>query len=163
MAMKTPQELFLHELGDMFDAEQKIVKMLPLLANESDNPEVKAAFEQHEQETMHQIGNLERCFAALGGKPEKVACEAIAGLKKEHDVFMKEGPSKEILTMFNLGGAYKTEYYEIASYKGLIEKATLMSQTECVHLLQENLQQEEAMAKKVEQMSRQLGMQMSKK
>jgi ferritin-like metal-binding protein YciE len=81
-------------------------------------------------------------------------------MKKEHDSFLKEDPTAEILTMFDLGGASKTEHYEIASYKGLIEKATLMGQQACVNLLQENLKQEEAMAKKVEQISKQLGQQM---
>jgi ferritin-like metal-binding protein YciE len=96
----------------------------------------------------------------LGSKPEKSACHAIAGLKQEHDAFLKEKPSDDLLTMFDLGGASKTEYYEMASYKGLIEKATLMGQQQVVQLLQQNLQQEEAMAKKVEQISKQLSQQM---
>jgi ferritin-like metal-binding protein YciE len=62
--------------------------------------------------------------------------------------------------MFDLGGASKTEYYEIASYKGLLEKATMMGQQQVTQLLQQNLQQEEAMARKVEQLSKQLGKQM---
>jgi ferritin-like metal-binding protein YciE len=163
MTMKSPQELFVHELSDMYDAERRIVKMLPLLANEVDNSQVKTAFEQHEQETQHQIQNLERCFNILGVKPLKASCEAIGGLKEEHDTFLKENPSKDILTMFDLGGASKTEYYEMASYKGLVEKATLMGQQECVRLLQENLQQEERMAQRVEQISHQLGQQMIKR
>jgi ferritin-like metal-binding protein YciE len=161
MAIKSPQELFLHELSDMYDAERRIAKMLPLMANEVDNTQVKNAFQQHEQETQHQIQNLEQCFNILGTKPQKASCEAIGGLKEEHDSFLKENPSKEIITMFDLGGASKTEYYEMASYKGLIEKATLMGQQECVRLLRENLQQEEQMAQKVEQISHQLGQQMA--
>jgi ferritin-like metal-binding protein YciE len=160
MAIKSPQELFLHELSDMYDAEQRISKMLPTMAKECEDPQVKSAFEHHQEETLHQIQNLEQCFQALGTKPEKASCDAVAGMKKEHDSFLKEDPSAEILTMFDLGGASKTEHYEIASYKGLIEKATLMGQQACVSLLKENLQQEEAMAKKVEKISKQLGQQM---
>ena len=160
MAMKSPQELFLHELGDMYDAEQRIVKMLPELAKECNNAQLKSAFEQHEQETQQQIRNIEQCFQVLGSQPEKSACQAIAGLKQEHDTFLKEKPSDDILTMFDLGGASKTEYYEMASYKGLIEKASMMGQQQVCQLLQQNLQQEEAMAKKVEQLSRQLGQQL---
>ena len=162
MAISSPMQLFVHELSDMYDAEQKISKMLPLMAKECENSQVKSAFEQHEQETLHQIQNLDQCFQALGAKPQKAPCAAIAGLKQEHDSFLKEDPSQEILTMFDLGGACKTEYYEIASYKGLIEKATLMGQQGCVNLLQENLRQEEVMAQRVEQISHQLGKQMAK-
>ena len=83
-----------------------------------------------------------------------------SSLKQEHDTFLKENPSEDILSMFDLGGASKTEYYEMASYKGLIEKATMMGQQQVTKLLQQNLQQEEAMARKVEQLSHQLGQQM---
>src|SRR5204863_7759511 len=83
MAMKSAQELFLHELGDMYDAEQRIAKMLPELAKESNQSQVRSAFEQHEQETQQQIRNIEQCFQILGIKPEKAACQAIAGLKQE--------------------------------------------------------------------------------
>lgn len=160
MAMKSSQELFLHELSGMYDAKHKISKMLPMMAKECENPQVKTAFEHHQEETLHQIQNLEQCFQALGAKPEKASCDAVAGMKKVHDSFLKEDPTAEIFTMFDLGGASKTEHYEIASYKGLIEKATLMGQQACVSLLQENLKQEEAMAQKVEQISKQLGRQM---
>ena len=32
MQMQTPQDLFLYELGDIYDAEQRIVQMLPAMA-----------------------------------------------------------------------------------------------------------------------------------
>ena len=48
----------------------------------------------------------------------------------------------------------------MASYKGLIEKANLMGQKQCVQLLQQNLSQEEAMAKRVALLSKELGQQM---
>lgn len=162
MSMSSPQDLFLHELSDIYDAEQKIAKMLPQLAKECEDSQVKSAFEHHEQETQQQIQNLEQCFQILGSKPQKEPCAAIAGLKREHDSFLKEGPSKDILTMFDLGGASKTEYYEMASYKGLVSKATLMGQQQVAQLLQQNLAQEEAMAQKVEKIAQQLGKQMAK-
>ncbi len=163
MTMTSPQELFLHELSDMYDAEHKIMKMLPTMAKECDDPQVRTAFEHHEQETQQQIKNLEQCFQILSAKPEKAQCAAVAGMKQEHDSFLKEDPSKEILTLFDLGGASKTEYYEMASYKGLIENATLMGQQQVAELLQQNYRQEEAMAKKVEKISTQLGQQISRK
>lgn len=161
MAMQNIKQLFQFELGDMYDAEQRIVQMLPQMANECKDGQVKSALQHHEQETRQQIQNLEQCFQALGTSPQRNTCHAIAGLKQEHDTFLKEQPSENLLTMFDLGGAAKTEHYEIASYKGLIEKANLMGEKDCVRLLQENLSQEEQMAQKVEQISRQLGKQLS--
>jgi len=62
--------------------------------------------------------------------------------------------------MFDLGRAYKTEQYEIASYTGLIEKCNFMGQNDCAQLLQQNLQQEQAMAQRVSTLSQQLGRQL---
>lgn len=160
MPMQNPKELFIFELQDIYDAEQRIVQMLPLMSQESSHAEVKSAFDQHEQETKQQILNLEQCFQALGVAPQRAACHVIAGIKQEHDSFLKEKPASNILEMFDLGGAAKTENYEIASYKGLIDKANLMGQQQCVQLLQKNLSQEEAMMKKVEMITHQLSQQM---
>lgn len=159
MAIKSPQELFMHELADMYDAEHRILQMLPLLAQESTSDQAKQAFQLHEQETQQQIKNLDQVFQLMGTPPKREACAAVQGLKQEHDSFKKDGPSDQILTMFDLGAAFKTEHYEIASYMGLIEKCQLMGQQKCAQLLQQNLKQEEAMAQRVQQIGKQLGQQ----
>lgn len=159
MGMQRPEELFLHELSDMYDAEEHIVKMLPKLAEEAGNTEVRSAFQMHEQQTREQIQNLDQCFQLLGAQRQKVTCDAVLGLKKEHESFLKEKPDEAILTMFDLGAASKTEHYEIASYEGLIAKAQMMGQQSVARLLEQNLRQEQEMAQKVSQLSHQLGQQ----
>jgi Domain of unknown function (DUF892) len=88
--------------------------------------------------------------------PERAGVVACCGNREE---FLKEHPPEAVLTMFDLGAASKTEHYEIASYRGLIEKARLMGQQHVVQLLEQNLRQEEEMAEKVSQLSRELGRQ----
>ncbi len=159
MPMNTPQELFLHELGDIYDAEQRVLQMLSTLAGESMDPQAKRAYQVHEQETRQQIQNLEQCFQILGQQPQRTPCLAVQGLKQEHDSFLKDNPSGNLLTMFDLDAAFKTEHYEIASYLGLMEKAQLMGFPQVAQLLQQNLQQEEAMVQRVQQIAQQLGQQ----
>lgn len=161
MQMRSVKDLFLHELSDIYDGEKTIAQMLPKMAGEVTSDQVKTGIQQHERETQQQIKNLEQCFQILGTQPDRVTCHAVRGLEQEHDTFMKENPPKELLTMFDVGAASKTEHYEIASYRGLVDKANLMGQPECARLLQENLRQEEAMAQKVEQIGHQLGQQMA--
>jgi ferritin-like metal-binding protein YciE len=160
MTMQNSNDLFIHELSDMYDAEQRILQMLPTMAQECNNNDLKNAFKQHEQETRQQVLNLEQCFQKLGSQPDRSACYAIAGLKQEHDAFLKENPTQDLITMFDAGGAAKTEAYEIASYRGLVEKANMMGQTQCAQLLKQNLDQEVAMAQRVEMISHQLDQQM---
>ncbi len=161
MAMHSPKDLFIHELSSIFDAEQKLSKILTTLAQQSNHDEVKQAFELHEAETLQQISNLEQCFHALGITPETSPSQVVASMKAEHDSFIKEKPSADILTLYNLGAGAKSEHFEIASYKGLIEQATLMGQMQCVQLLEQNLKQEEAMAEKVAQLSHKIGLEMA--
>lgn len=160
MSMQSPKDLFVYQLQDIYDAEQKIAQSLPLMAKEVQNQQVRSAFEQHVQETRQQISNLEQCFQELGVKPEKMACQTLTGLKQEHDNLLKERPSEDLLAMFNLDNVAKAEHYEIASYKALIEKANLIGQKECTQLLQQNLQQTEAMVRKIETLGRQISQQM---
>ena len=39
MPMQSLIDLFLHELGDIYDAEQRVVQILPQLAGESADPQ----------------------------------------------------------------------------------------------------------------------------
>lgn len=159
MVMQT-RELFLHELSDIYDGERRVAEMLPLLAREVADDGVQTAFREHEQETREQIQNLDRCFEVLGETPQRVTCRAVEGLRQEHDGFVRERPSKEVMTMFALGAESKTEGYEIASYRALVNMAEVMGEQECARLLQANLRQEERMAERVERLSRDMGRQM---
>lgn len=160
MPVQNMNDLFLHEMAGIYDGERTIVQVLPQLTNEVTDGRVRSVFQEHEQETRQQIQNLERCFQILGVQLPQVTCAAVRGIKQEHDSFIRENPPQSILTAFDLSAEDKTEHYEIASYRGLVEKAKLMGQSECARLLQENLRQEEEMARKVEQLGRQIGQQL---
>jgi competence ComEA-like helix-hairpin-helix protein len=158
--MLAVRELFLHELSDIYDGERRGAEMLPMLADEVGDERVSTAFREHEEETRQQIENLDRCFEALGEKPRRMTCRPVEGLRQEHDRFTRERPSPEVLTMFALGAESKTEGFEIASYRALVNMAGVMGEEECARLLGENLRQEEAMAERVERMSRDAGREM---
>ena len=160
MPLTTPRELFIHELSDAMSAEQQILKMLPELQKEARNPDVKQALAEHQEETKQQVEKIEAVFAQLGEKPEKTTCFAVQGLVEEHRALHEEEPSPEILEMANLGGAAKTEHYEMAMYTDLIQMAKDLGEKEAARLLQENLDQEKAMAKRVETLAKELGKQM---
>ncbi len=157
MPMSDPQEFFVHEMQDLLGAEQLVLKTLPKLIESAEDKDVKAALKEHEKETKQQVKNLEECFKLLGEKAEPVECKGMGGIVAERDEFLKEKPSPEILQVFDLGAAAKTEHYEIVSYSGLVDMAKLMGQKDVARLLQENLKQEQAMAKKLEGFETQLG------
>jgi ferritin-like metal-binding protein YciE len=143
MSMTTLNELFDHELKDIYYAEHQLVEALQTLADESSDGEIKKAFQSHRKETQGHITRLDQVFKVLGEKPASEKCPGIEGLLKEKKAFAKEKPSDEILDLYNLGAAQKTERYEITAYENLIEMADALGHSEAVTQLEANLQEEE--------------------
>ena len=143
MAMQTIEELFEHELKDIYSAEQSLLEALEQMASESSDREIKKGFTQHRKETQAQIKRLEKVYKTLGRKPETGTCPGIEGLIKEKKAFMREKPSDELLEFYNIGAAQKVERYEITAYESLIDMAEKLGMGDVVELLEQNLQEEE--------------------
>jgi ferritin-like metal-binding protein YciE len=147
--MQTIEELFEHELKDMYSGETALLNALEQMAGESSDREIKRAFTQHRKETQGQIKRIEKVFKSMGQKAEAETCPGIEGLIKEKKAFMREKPSEELLEFYNIGAAQKAERYEITAYENLIDMAEKLGMTDAVELLEQNLQEEEATLNKL--------------
>ena len=143
MAMQTIEELFEHELQDIYSAEQSLLDALEQMAQESSDREIKRGFMQHRKETQGQIKRLEKIYRSLGQRPESGSCPGVEGLIKEKKLFMREKPSGELLEFYNIGAAQKVERYEITAYESLVDMAEKLGMSDVVDLLEQNLQEEE--------------------
>lgn len=141
----------------MLSAENIIRGMLGEVVTETRETGHKKAFQQHLKETEGHIKNLQAVFKAIGEQAEPIVCHGAEGLKKEHDSLKQERPTGHVLEMGLLGGASKTEHYEIASYSDLVQMAKDLGEPEAAKLLKENLDQEKAMAKTLETLSKAVG------
>jgi ferritin-like metal-binding protein YciE len=148
--MQTGHELFVHGLNDMMDCERQLVDALEELASDSSNPQLKKAFEQHRDETEGQIERLEQCFELLGEEQEETECHGIRGIVAEKKAFSEEDPSEDLIDVFDVGAAIKSETYEICEYKSLIDMAREMKHNKVAQLLNQNLREEQATLKKME-------------
>jgi ferritin-like metal-binding protein YciE len=157
MSLATPRDLFIHDLSDMLSAENIIRGMLGEVIKETKVPDHKKAFQEHLKETEGHIKNLQAVFKSIGEQPEPIVCHGAEGLKKEHDSLKEEKPTGHVLEMGLLGGASKTEHYEIASYTDLVQMAKDLGEPEAAKLLKENLDQEKAMSKTLETLSKAVG------
>jgi ferritin-like metal-binding protein YciE len=143
MAMQTIEELFEHELKDMYAGEVALLDALEQMATETSDREIRKAFTQHRKETQAQIKRLDRIYKSLGLKAKESTCPGIEGLIKEKKTFMRERPSPELLEFFNIGAGQKVERYEITAYESLIDMAEKLGMSDAVELLEETLQEEE--------------------
>jgi ferritin-like metal-binding protein YciE len=155
--MQTARELFVHELTDMLDAEQKLVEALGTQAEESSRPDLQKAFQSHQQQTQKQVERLQQCFDLLDEEAEETECKGIAGIIAEHDSFKEEEePSDDLMDIFNVGAAAKVESYEIAAYESLINLAGQLAQTKIERLLNQNLKEEQQTLKKMQSFAKKL-------
>lgn len=83
MARKTVQDLFIHELSDVYSAEKQLTRALPKMARAASNPILVEAFQAHLEETQGQIERIDQVVDALGLKLKRVKCIAMEGLVEE--------------------------------------------------------------------------------
>jgi ferritin-like metal-binding protein YciE len=149
MAIQTIEELFEHELKDIYGAEQSLLDALQQMADESTDREIKKGYLQHRKETQAQIKRIEKIFKSMGQKAEAETCAGMEGLIKEKKLFMREKPSEELVEFYNIGASQKVERYEITAYENLIDMAEKLGMSDAVELLEQTLQEEESTLNKL--------------
>lgn len=155
--MTEPRELFVHELRDVYYAEQQLVQKLPVLIREAGDRELASGLRKHLAETKSHVRNLEKVFGQLGERARGERCPGIEGISAEHDRFMRaEKPAAAVRDLFLTGAAARAEHYEIAAYTGLIAMARGLGERSCVELLDANLKQEKQTLKLVESIGRRM-------
>ena len=156
--MQSAKDLFVHELTDMLDAEQKLVTALGELAEDhAREPQLQKGFQAHQAQTEKQVERLQQIFEQVGEEAEDTECKGIKGLLEERNSFKEEEePADDILSMFDVGAAIKVESYEICAYNSLIELAKQLDLTKAIRLLNQNLKEEQQTKTKLEAISRKL-------
>ena len=143
------QELFEHELKDIYDAEMRITDALPTMAEKAHDPSLKQAFNNHLKETEKQVERLEEIFAKLGRDPERVKCAAMVGLLSEGDEIIDATGDPDVLDAALISAAQRVEHYEIAAYGTARTFARRLGNSYVAELLQQTLDEEGAADKKL--------------
>ncbi|MDL5366829.1 DUF892 family protein [Xanthomonas sp. NCPPB 2654] len=157
MAIKTIDELFLHELSDIYSAEKQLTKALPKLARASTNPDLRAAFETHLEETQGQIERLDKIVEILDLRLKRIKCAAMEGLVEEGKEVIESIEAGPVRDAALIGGAQKVEHYEIASYGTLAAMAKQLGKTDALKLLLETLEEEKSTDEKLTLLAEQGG------
>lgn len=151
MPISTPDEKFLHEVGDIYDAEHRFLEAQQQMLEQASDQTLKTMIQEHIGETEGQIQNIERLYEMMGQKPKRVKCHAAAGLVEEGRKTMEEAQGPALRDCVIAAAQAKVEHYEVASYRTLLMGAEGMGKADAVKLIKQNLKQEEQTAKKVEQ------------
>ncbi|HYD70405.1 ferritin-like domain-containing protein [Azospirillum sp.] len=153
MAAKTMQDLLIEELRDIYHAEKQILKALPKLAKKVNSEALRAAFEEHAEQTKGQIERLEQIFEELDTRTRGKPCEAMQGLIEEANEILEMGMAPEVTDAALIAAAQKVEHYEIASYGTLHAYAQGCGLTKVAQLLEETLNEEKETDKKLNKLA----------
>jgi ferritin-like metal-binding protein YciE len=157
MARTTVDDLFIHELSDVYSAEKQITKALPRLARASTNPTLAEAFKSHLEETQGQIERIDQLVESAGLKLKRMKCAAMEGLVEESKELLEEIEKGEVLDAALIGACQKVEHYEIAAYGTLIAMAKHLGMDEAVELLSATLAEEKGADEKLSAIAEQGG------
>jgi ferritin-like metal-binding protein YciE len=149
MTLNTLDDLFVVQLEDLYDAEQRLTKALPKMAGASSNGRLKSAFEEHLRQTEQHVARLEKIFQILGITAKRETCEAMKGLIAEGDEAISADGNPDVKDAALIAAAQRVEHYEIAAYGTLVAWARAMGHTDQAELLQETLDEEKATDEKL--------------
>jgi len=151
--IKSVDDLFVHELQDLYSAESQLVTALPMMATAATAPELRQGFEKHLQETRTQLQRVDQALLTMGHKPNNETCKGMHGLIEEGSDLMKHVERGPVLDAALIDAGRKVEHYEITAYRGALAKAHELGQPAVASLLEMNLQEEELTDHRLQQLS----------
>ncbi|MGO3932906.1 ferritin-like domain-containing protein [Rhodopseudomonas pseudopalustris] len=147
--IKTMDDLFVHQLQDIYYAEKQLVKALPKMADKATDPVLKQGFMTHLEETKGHVKRLEQVFEMHGAQVKAVDCPAIDGIIEEAEETAGEVADKTVLDAALINAAQAAEHYEIVRYGSLVAWAKRLGRNDCAAVLQKTLDEEKATDKKL--------------
>ncbi|HEY7229730.1 MAG TPA: ferritin-like domain-containing protein [Pseudolabrys sp.] len=142
--IKTLDDLFVHQLRDIYYAEKQIVQALPEMIEKASDTGLKQGFETHLGETKNHVKRLEQVFKMHGVEAKGIDCPAIDGIIEEADEVAGEVDDKAVLDAALIAAAQAVEHYEMTRYGTLVAWAKQLGRSDCASVLQQNLDEEKA-------------------
>jgi len=142
MGIASLKDLYLDDLGDLYDAEQQMIRTLPRLADAAHAPELKETLTKHCQESRLHLERLQLIFTHWGAAVPSQRCAGLAGIVQEADDRLTEPATDDARDAAIIGVAQRIEHYEIAAYGCARTYARRLNRPDQARLLQETLDDE---------------------
>jgi ferritin-like metal-binding protein YciE len=151
MQLNSLQDLYVSELKDLYDAENRIIKALPKMIESANSPDLRAAFEQHLEQTRTQAQRLEQIFNRMGETAKGEKCKGMVGILDEGENVIDdvEDAPPAVCDAALIAAAQRVEHYEIAAYGTVRTFARRLGREDDAMLLNQTLQEEGETDKKL--------------
>jgi ferritin-like metal-binding protein YciE len=145
----SPRDNFVHWLRDAHSMEVGTLDDLENMARRIESyPALKTRIEQHIQETRNQERRLKDLLESMNESTSAIK-QAVTKIAGNVQAVFGAAFGDEVLK--NAIASYGFEHFEIGNYRALIATAEQVGEQRAISVLQQNLQEEEAMAAWLEQ------------
>ena len=135
--------LLVEELGQLYDAEQRLMKVLPALAEASSSARLIHHIEGNAVETETHISRLDQAFAALDEEIDSRPCAVMKILVSNgEDRAADEYEKGKLRDAAIVAAARQIQHYQIAAYGTAICHAWALREDEVANLLSATLHEE---------------------
>lgn len=142
MAIASLKDLYLDELGDLYDAETQIIRHLPRLAERTRMPELRETLMKHCQVSRLHLERLDLIFTHWNERRKSRPCLALAGIVQEADDRLNQVTTADVCDAAMIGVIQRIQHYEMAAYGCARLYARRLNRPDEARLLQETLDDE---------------------
>jgi len=140
--LESLEDLFVHHLNMLRDAESVIIDALPKMIDAAHSEELKEGFQQHLKQSQQQLSRLDEVMDNLGYSTMNVPCRAMRAIIEEGEEIANSPGDPDVKDAALIAAAQAVEHYEIAAYGTVRTFARQLGYDEAADLLQETLNQE---------------------
>lgn len=144
MNLDSLMKLYVHELKDLYSAENQTKEALPRFVESAQDEDLKNAFAEHLEETKEHIKRIESIFENLDFEPGGHKCKGAEGLIEEAKGVLGQGFDESVQDAALIAAAQRLEHYEMAGYGVARTYAEKLGRSEDADLLQKTLEDEGA-------------------
>jgi ferritin-like metal-binding protein YciE len=156
MKENTLRALFLDEIRDLYDAENRIVKALPKMAKAAESEELRSGFEEHLEQTKEHVERLKQILTDMDEKASGKKCPGMIGILHEGEELMHEDFEGSVMDAALISAAQRVEHYEIAAYGCVRSWAQELGEDNAAELLEKTLAEEKETDQKLNELAEQI-------
>jgi ferritin-like metal-binding protein YciE len=159
MNKNTLRGLFVDELRDLYDAENRLVKAIPKMAKAASSEELRSGFEEHLEQTKEHVERLKQVLTSLGEKATAKKCLGMIGIVEEGEEMMDQDSDGAVMDAALISVAQRVEHYEIAAYGCVHAWAQVLGEDNAANLLEKTLDEEKETDEKLTELAEEINAQ----
>lgn len=151
--LKNLEDLFRHQLRDIYSAESQLAEALPKMRDKSSNKDLQECFSQHLEQTKNHKNRLDEIAKSMDIDLSGVTCKAMEGLIKEANSFISDDADQSVRDAGIIADAQRIEHYEISAYGTAAQYAKALNHKDAANKLHETLDEENSTDHKLSQIA----------